>query len=372
MDQAATMNLMAAILDRALRVARAATSAASAAGDMVALLRQRMPEAQTLLGLRDKIGGAGSAGGEHDDDGDGDGDGKAIFLRWRLLSLLDRYARVIPGAIAVARFDFLKLLPCPSVPVGGAGGRGRGGGRESGISLATMPPPVQLATLRLLARDGVVGAPTPATTSGGGGGGGGGGARYPGWLADKAKTSGKASGGGGGGDGGGSEGTVAARREREEEEASRNTALGAVLRVALDAPSPAARGAARALAVRALQSLGVVAAAAASPPPPLPAMLRVTAGVGEGEGGCAEDGAASSRGEGEAGVWLDLLTRETVGALVLLAREAFVDAQGLMAAGIRAAERRMKENPCLLRGGRSGGGDGGGGRLEGDWEVEFR
>ncbi|CAN0549031.1 unnamed protein product, partial [Ectocarpus sp. 8 AP-2014] len=67
-----------------------------------------MPDLQTLLGLRDKIGvGAGDAskapGGQHVD--------RAVVLRWRVLSLLDRYARVIPSSVAAARFDFLKLLP---------------------------------------------------------------------------------------------------------------------------------------------------------------------------------------------------------------------------------------------------------------------
>ncbi|CAN0398390.1 unnamed protein product, partial [Ectocarpus fasciculatus] len=76
---------------------------------MKALLRQRMPDLQTLLGLRDKIGvGVGDAAGKVPG---GQNVGRAVVLRWRVLSLLDRYARVIPASVAAARFDFLKLLP---------------------------------------------------------------------------------------------------------------------------------------------------------------------------------------------------------------------------------------------------------------------
>ncbi|CAM9692968.1 unnamed protein product [Laminaria digitata] len=196
---------------------------------MISQLRQRMPEVQTLLGLRDKLGGGGGGGGGGGSGGGGND--KAIVLRWRLLTLLDRYARAIPGALAAARFDFLKLLPPPS---GGAGG---------------------------------------ATS------------------------------------------TAAA------------AAVGAV---------GDAGGAGR-----------------------------------EGPGGAG----AESVVEGEAGVWLGLLTPGAVGALVVLARDACDNANALMAAGIRAAEQGMRGEPLVgvSSGGGGGGGGGRGGRVDvGDWEVEFR
>lgn len=320
------MNLMASILDRSMRVCRAATAVAgasssappvqAAAGDMISALRQRMPEVQTLLGLRDKLGGGGgkSSPGTQQTD-------KVIALRWRLLSLLDCYARVIPSAVVASRFDFLKLL---ASSVGG----------ESGLS--NMHPLVQLATLRLLARDGVVATPTASS-------GGGGGARSSGWLVEITGASG----------GGAGSGLDAARSKQDSAD---RTPLGAVLKVALEAPSQETRLAARALAVRALQSLGIVTVPA----------RRWVSGGGSGDD-LAVMGAV---GEGEAGVWLDFLTPQAVGALVFLARDAFADARTLMAAGIRAAERAIVDMPFLVEG--YADGDTGNDRREGDWEVEFR
>ncbi|CAN0236215.1 unnamed protein product, partial [Hapterophycus canaliculatus] len=235
--QAVTMDLMASILDRSARVAaRAAASSSSSSsslqlspppssppgiGEMASLLRQRMPEVQTLLGLRDKIGG-----------GEGGGGGvRVVTLKWRLLSLLDRYALVIPASLAAARFDFLKLLPS-----------------------ALLAPP------RL--------APTA-----------------------EGKTS--SSSGTGSGDGGG--------------------------------------------------------------------------------GGGGSTGAADTHPLGEAGVWLEALALNpgAVGVLVVLARNACDNAHALMAAGIRAAEKGMKENRFLRAAAGWSGRGSGDPRLEGDWEVEF-
>ncbi|CAM9715239.1 unnamed protein product, partial [Ectocarpus sp. 4 AP-2014] len=218
--QAATMNLMASILDRAsLVVAAAAGSSPSPPGmvDMKRLLRQRMPDLQTLLGLRDKIGvGAGGAskvpGGQHVD--------RAVVLRWRVLSLLDRYARVIPSSVAAARFDFLKLLPRPA--------------RRPETQPTSGAPPAKAAECRR-------------------------------------------------------------------------------------------------------------------------------------EGGSSLEG---GEGEGEAGVWLDVLalTPESVGVFLVLARSACENGHVLVAAGIRAAERGMRDNRFLRM---RGGGGGGAEQREGDWEVEF-
>lgn len=375
--QAATMNLMASILDRCRRVTRAAAAAAgsshslpvppTAVGEMASLLRQRMPEVQTLLGLRDKIGGSNGGGG----GGNGVADSalpdavdskqadRAVVLRWRLLSLLDRYARVIPAAVTAARFDFLKLLP--SSPGTGAGqtpppsaGQWAGGANassSSSSSLAGMHPLLQLVTLRLLSREGVVavaagGSQTSSSSS-----------SSSGWLAHRTTASGS---GGGGGSG--------------PAEAAESTPLGMVLRVALDASLAAAtRAAARALAVRALVSLGVV-------PAPRPSAQAAVGGRGDGEvfeddgeDGVATVAAATAADEGEAGVWLDVLALNpaAVGVLVLLARHSCANAHVLTAAGIRAAEKGMKENRFLRT--RAGGRGGrGASSREGDWEVEFR
>ena len=227
------MNLMANILDRSVRVARAAAAATAAAPDgngdshdpaaittaaatttpqlpigvagMISQLRQRMPEVQTLLGLRDKLGGgSGSGGGGSGSSGGGGArggkatgqvDDKAVVLRWRLLTLLDRYSRAIPGALAAARFDFLKLLP----PSSGGGGGGvtstvatvgavgaMGAAASAGMvamaatGLETLHPLLQLATFRLLSREGVV-----ASTQMAGAGGGGAGGHSFGWFAQK-------------------------------------------------------------------------------------------------------------------------------------------------------------------------------------------
>ncbi|CAN0576314.1 unnamed protein product, partial [Ectocarpus sp. 12 AP-2014] len=147
------MNLMANILDRASLVAAAASAGSSPSPpgvvEMKRLLRQRMPDLQTLLGLRDKIGvGAGDdskvPGGQQVD--------RPVVLRWRVLSLLDRYARVIPSSVAAARFDFFKLLPRPASrpetqPASGGGGSSSSGGiGGSRNSLADMHPLVRLAT----------------------------------------------------------------------------------------------------------------------------------------------------------------------------------------------------------------------------------
>ena len=357
--QATTMNLMASILDRCGRVTRAAAAGSShslsvpstAVSEMASLLRQRMPEVQTLLGLRDKIGGSsgggdGSAGSGPHDAVDGKQADRAVVLRWRLLSLLDRYAQVIPAAVAAARFDFLKLLPSPGTgqppPAAGQGAGPAGANvNASSSSLADMHPLLQLATLRLLSREGVVTVPA--------GGGQATSSSSSGWLAHKITTTG----------GGGSGGGLA--------EAAESTPLGMVLRVALDASLAAAtRSAARALAVRALVSLAVV-------PAPRSVVETVLGGGVEDDG---EDGAlaaATAADEGEAGVWLDVLSLNpaAVGELVLLVRHACANAHALVAAGIRAAEKGMKNNQFLRtraggRGGRSSS------SREGDWEVEFR
>lgn len=344
--QATTMNLMASILDRCRRVTHAGAGAGSshslpvpstAVTEMASLLRQRMPEVQTLLGLRDKIGGSSGGGGGGDGDaapGRLDAENsketdRAVVLRWRLLSLLDRYAQVIPTAVAAARFDFLKLLPSPGT------GQGTGGASSS---LANMHPLLQLATLRLLSREGVVAVAVA---------GGQASSSLSGWLAYKTTAS----------DGSG------------PAEAAESTPLGVVLRVALDASlAPATRAAARALAVRALVSLAIV-------PAPRPAAEAAVGGreVGSLEDDGEDETAAKTADEGEAGVWLDVLALNpaATGALVLLARYACANAHVLMAAGIRAAEKGIKENRFLRT---RAGGHGGRGApsREGDWEVEFR
>lgn len=350
------MNLMASILDRSIRVARAA-DASVGVGDMMSLLRHRMPEVQTLLGLRDKLGGSFVSISVTSDTvkntqghGDVESGGRAnagqqqqqqredkrISLRWRLLSLLDRYAQVIPGAVSAARFDFLKLLPPPLSPSAAGIGETQAGAEVG--SLASMHPLVQLATLRLLAREGIV-----ASQSGGG---------RSGWFTVKTGTGGTTghAGSGTSGNGGGTGDFSLEAKQKEAE----NTPLGAVLQVSLNSPSPVIRSAARALAIRALQTLGVVTA-----PVPIPSESRHFSGGGS-------DKAAA---EGEAGVWLDLLrsTPGAVGALVLLAKEACGDAaHSLMAEGIRAAETAMKGKPFLTSSTSFEK------RLEGDWEVEFR
>lgn len=392
--QAATMNLMASVLDRSCRVVRAATAgataAAAAAGSssslpasssistaVAALLRQRMPEVQTLLGLRDKIGNGDSGGGGGGGSKGGGVDipaaavtvgGKlterVVALKWRLLSLLDRYARVMPATVAAARFDFLKLLPLPGPqpPQLSPSTAGQGRDGSSSSSSANMHPLVQLATLRLLSREGVIAAT-------GGSGGGQSSSSSSGWLTHRVTGTGGGSGGGSGSGGGaGYSGrshaattTTATRKHR----AAENSPLGVVLRMALDSSlSPATRAAARALAVRALVSLGVVPA----PPPHLRG-----GGVDEDE----DEVATAAVAEGEAGVWVDALasTPGAAGALVSLAKIACDKGHGLMAAGIRAAQKGMEENRFLrteiVGSGGSNGGDAGTGR-DGDWEVEFR
>eukprot|EP00904_Undaria_pinnatifida_P005575 jgi/Undpi1/2147/HiC_scaffold_12.g05533.m1 len=391
--QAATMNLMASILDRSARVTRAAVAATAATanrkrnGDshdvmatatdgadittaalplpigvagMVSQLRQRMPEVQTLLGLRDKLGDGSSRASGGDGGG---GDDKAAVLRWRLLTVLDRYARAIPGALAASRFDFLKLLPPLSgggatSTVGGAGAGAAAGGAGAAVSatvsatgLETLHPLVQLATFRLLSREGVL-ASTQMT-----GGGAGASGYSSGWLAQKT-GGGNVSGGGGGG--GGRSGLTTAAMSA----AAENTPLGAVLRMSLSAPSRATKAAARALAARALLSLGVVA----GPPPRRGGVGSSGGGSGDGDEEEEEEGVV----DGEAEVWLGLLTPGAVGTLVVLAREACDNAHALMAAGIRAAEKGMRGEPLVgVAGGGGKKGCGGQGNV-GDWDVEFR
>lgn len=355
--QAVTMDLMASILDRFRRVIAAQGSPATPPGpgsELTSLLRQRMPEVQTLLGLRDKIGGSGSRG-----NGGGSGDVRVVALKWRLLSLLDRYAVVLPAAVSAARFDFLKLLPSalllasPRTPKETETDEANGGAAAT----AEVHPLVQLVTLQLLSREGVVGV-----TSSGGIGIHQQSHASSGWLSHKPTTT-------------TTTGASADSSTATENDAADKTPLGMVLRVALDATtSPATRDAARALAGRALVSLGVV------PPPPAPMAGRKREdpdnGGKEDEG--EEDGVVV---EGEAGVWLDALALNpgAVGALVMLARESCDHAHALMAAGIRAAERGMQENGLLRSAAAAGGGndDGDDGEddgsfLEGDWEVEFR
>lgn len=395
--QAVTMNLMASILDRSRRVTRGAAAAAAAAGssssfpassgistEMASLLRQRMPEVHTLLGLRDKIGDGGSgsgSGGDKKGDPDrpaaaiaagGKQTDRAVVLRWRLLSLLDRYAVAMPSTVAAARFDFLKLLPPPGLPppqpspstVGQGGG---GSSSSSSSSSADMHPLLLLATLRLLSREGVV-AVTGAT--------GGQHSSSSGWLMHRVTVNVTGT-GSSGGSGSGNSGIVDAATTTTaatKHGAAENTPLGMVLRMALDKSlSPATRAAARALAVRALMSLGVVSA----PPPHLTqvgADCEEVVGVEEGKD--EVETAAAGVVEGETGVWLDVLgvNPEATGVLVMLATNACDNGNGLMAAGIRAAQKGMKENRFLRKGVGGGGGSSGGtgtGRDE-DWEVEFR
>lgn len=404
------MTLLVDILDRATRVAVATASATGDGGasaqDMISLVRQRMPEVQTLLGLRDRLGdsavsgsvsstggsesctagdhGASKrksakrkspsmvlSGGESGAATDGDGaveaspggltqeptGNKSVFLRWRLLSLLDRYAQVIPEAVNAARFEFLKLLPSVASNSGGgerpSSSSGSGSNNDASPSTAfqSLHPLQLLATLRLLARPGVISA-TPAGTGVGSGAG------RSGWLAERIT----ASHGGGGGSRGGTSGGVR----------TRNTAMELVLRTALDAPSPAIREAARTLAVRALLSLGVVTEAtitAVQVPWASAARERAFPADGCGSPGGRDGGGCGGENgnEGEAGLWLDLLTLhpDAVGSLVSLVRVAYLDAQGMLATGIRAAEKGMSERP--FSGGSSASGAGGG-----DWEVEFR
>lgn len=335
--QAVTMDLMASILDRARRVATAAAAAVSSpqpsptvAGELTSLLRQRMPEVQTLLSLRDKIGGGG---------GGSDGGVRVVALKWRLLSLLDRYARVLPAAVAATRFDFLKLLPSALAPPAPAEASSSSGG-----AVADVHPLVQLVTLQLLSREGVVvgGVQQSSGSSG--------------WLSHKAAA--------GTGD--------AAGATQIEKEAAEKTPLGMVLRVVLDpTTSPATRAAARALAARALVSLGVV------PPPQSAAAAagRERGGFADSKGGGEVDGAPGEVVvDGEAGVWLDVLALNpgAVGVLVVLVRRACEDAHALMAAGIRAAEKGMKENRFLRSAAGGSGGDADDPYDEGEWEVEFR
>lgn len=413
-QQATTMTLLADILDRAARVAGASALAGGGARDLINLVRQRMPEVQTLLGLRDRLGDSAAAGasvaGTVDSPGSsttaaaavdnrsakrkklkgklsstlgGGGEGganaasaggaglgvtenKSVFLRWRLLSLLDRYAQVIPAAVSAARFDFLKLLPAAASIRGGRGGwQGESACTNFGTGFQTMHPLVQLAMLRLLARPGVVVSTTLASASATG---------RSGWLAERTAAS---------------EGDGSVDKSGQGE----NTPLGVVLRMALDAPTPAIREAARMLAVRALQSLGVVTETAARPPlPPTPppdkqAQMRWSSDVqglgrsadrSEGSGG-GGSGCRKGDFEGEADLWLDLVSLHprAIGPLVLLARDACRDAQGLLATGIRAGEKGMRQCSFLGLGNGEGGGGGDGAserieRDEGDWEVEFR
>ena len=242
--------------------------------------------------------------------------------------------------------------------------------------LETLHPLVQLATFRLLSREGVV-ASTPV--AGGGGGSGGAGGHSSGWLAQKTGGGnvigggGSGGGGGGGGGDGGGVGSSLTSPVVAIREAAENTPLGAVLRVSLGAPSRATRAAARALAARALLSLGVVGV-----PPKRKGRVGGSGGGGGGgssrgggvSGGVGEDEMEEEEEEegvvdGEAGVWLGLLTPGAVGALVVLARDACDNADALMAAGIRAAEESMRGEPLV--GVRRGKAD-----VRGGWEVEFR
>ncbi|CAM9407857.1 unnamed protein product, partial [Choristocarpus tenellus] len=170
--QASTMTLIADILDRGARVAHLITlqkRGKNVVASVLVPLRQRLPEVQTLLGLRDKLGGGKGGGdnsgadpramkgqeegaggdGEEGKGGEGEeeeeGPSQGTFLRWRLLSLLSRYADCIPGAIAASGFDFLKLLPNP----GGGGDSGNQGG-----GMQALPPLLQLETMRLLSKPG--------------------------------------------------------------------------------------------------------------------------------------------------------------------------------------------------------------------------
>lgn len=328
------MTLMASILDRAIRVATAGATNSEVA-DMSSRLRQRMPEVQTLLGLRDTFGsGSGSSSGAN-----GARDVKATFLRWRLLSLLDRYAAVIPEAITASRFDFFKLMS-PSH----SGGEGT---RLASAAVGMIDPwewrrdnhLVQLAMLRLLAREGVVVIPAALGNSGTkvGGGQSGGRASLSGWLAERTHVTAAVAGlssdsmteGADEGNEGHAAGTIAAAAEE-------NTPLGSVLRVAIALDTrPAIRRAARALAGRALQSMGIVS-------------------VRSGGGESARRGREMAAVEDEAEVWLDSLTPGALGALVCLVKSAFVNAHALMAGGIRAAAERNIDGGL------------------GDWEVEFR
>lgn len=392
------MTLIADILDRSSRVARA--YAATGGLDVLALVRQRMPEVQTLLGLRDKIGksdgntslvspdgevglmkGEGNArkkkraeerpptpavvvDGVAEDarsvamaagglsEGSAQADDKSVFLRWRLISLLDRYAKVIPEVVIGARFDFLKLLAVSTEDESPSAGR---------EGLGSLHPLVQLATLRLLARPGVV----VASLSGYGAGGGSDGRL--GWLADRVTGSQPAVGSG--------KGSGLAKVLLGDEQTAAKTPLGTVLRTALTSTSPSIRAASRALAAGALQTLGIVTATSAT------RSQRITTdGGGHGGGDVGFGDSATNRGageaeaEGEAGVWLDLLDLypQAVGLLVLLARKACGDAQGFLSTGVRAAEQGMRGCPFLNGCGCNGGIEGGTQQGAGDWEVEFR
>lgn len=378
------MNLMAAILDRAGRVAATASTAAaldpaatvspantsaaelpSAAGirSMMALLRQRLPEVQTLLGLRDKVGSGGVDGGSSNPES-GSTD-KVVILRWRLLSLLDCYAQVIPEAIAAARFDFLKLLPSCSSSSPALSGKDESGAGRSDSNLSDLHPLIQLATLRLLSRDGV--ATRAAKSSGAGAGAGGGNSLFSGWLAQRASVGGSIGRGSVRGvDTSASSVSQLTTASHDLSGKTGDTPLSDVIRVALTAPSSTIRLAARALAVRALQTLGVVNA------PTVSVRMGPRAGAGRRNGTTRagsllheEDGSAADAWtvEGEAGVWLGLLSPIAIDAFVSLVRRACGDPHALMVAGIRAAEVGMKKEgrEMLLVEGEAG-----------NWEVEFR
>lgn len=351
------MTLMASILDRVIRVTAAAAAGAanSEVADMTSRLRQRMPEVQTLLGLRDTFGSGSSANGARDGNSGHLRDVKATFLRWRLLSLLDRYAAAIPEAITASRFDFFKLMS-PSHSGGDGTRLDAAAAAAAGIidpwEWRRDDPLVQLATLRLLAREGVVVTPAALSSSGtkiGGGGGGksGGRASLSGWLAERTRATAAGVGMSGDsmtdgaydGDGGRAAGAAAAAAEE-------NTPLGSVLRVAIASdPRPPIRRAARALAVRALQSMGIVT---------VPRVRNRNSWFDGGGGESARREREMAAVMDEAEVWLDSLTPGALGALVCLIKSAFANAHALMAAGIRAAAEHN------IDAGR------------GDWEVEFR
>lgn len=300
---------------------------------MLGLLRQRVPEVQTLLSLRDRFSFPEHGRSKHEgaDEGTslvvggdarraaggGDGCDKSIFMRWRLLSLLDRYALVIPGALAAAHFDFLKFIPNPP---------SERGTRPTQGGVGALSLLVQLATWRLLARDGVAtGSPrgsAPSTTL------------RSGWLTHRA---------------GGVKHTAAPVSETARMSAAENTPLGAILLSALEAPVPAVRQAARRLAVCVLQTLGIVSAGT---PRQRPVSSECSVEVSD---------------EGEAGMWLDLLQTATVPSLVALACKAHDAMHMVMLAGIRKAENGMSKF-SFLRDGR--GAEGGKGEL--DWDLEFR
>lgn len=334
------MTLMASILDRAIRVA-AAGAANSEIAEMTSRLRHRMPEVQTLLGLRDTFGSGSSSSvnGASDDISGHLRHVKTTFLRWRLLSLLDRYAAAIPEAITASRFDFFKLI---SPSHSGGGGTRLAAAAEGMIDpweWRRDDPLVQLAMLRLLAREGVAVIPAALGNSGTKVGGGQSGSRasLSGWLAERPHvTAGVVGLSSDSMTDGVDEGNERHAAGAEAAAVEENTPLGSVLRVAIASDTRTAiRRAARALAGRALQSMGIVS-------------------VRSGGGESARRGREMAAVEDEADVWLDSLTLGVLGELVCLVKSAFVNAHALMAAGIRAAAEHNIDAGL------------------GDWEVEFR